>query len=83
MKEWNQWCIRTTKVQSSLKRMEGCPVVREQDTSIYDISLWQTGLMVEYCPTGDMLADFFTKPLQGKACIQKLSRYHYEHRSSQ
>jgi hypothetical protein len=24
-------------------------------------------LMVEYCPTGDMLADFFTKPLQGKA----------------
>jgi hypothetical protein len=24
-------------------------------------------LMVEYCPTGNMLADFFTKPLQGKA----------------
>jgi hypothetical protein len=24
-------------------------------------------LVVEYCPTGDMLADFFTKPLQGKA----------------
>jgi hypothetical protein len=22
---------------------------------------------VEYCPTGDMLADFFTKPLQGSA----------------
>ena len=21
---------------------------------------------VEYCPTGDMVADFFTKPLQGK-----------------
>jgi hypothetical protein len=22
---------------------------------------------VEYCPTGDMLADFFTKPLQGSS----------------
>ena len=21
---------------------------------------------IEYCPTGEMLADFFTKPLQGK-----------------
>jgi hypothetical protein len=24
-------------------------------------------LAIEYCPTGNMLADFFTKPLQGKA----------------
>lgn len=22
-------------------------------------------ITIEYCPTGDMLADFFTKPLQG------------------
>jgi hypothetical protein len=24
-------------------------------------------LRIEYCPTGDMIADFFTKPLQGSA----------------
>jgi hypothetical protein len=22
-------------------------------------------VIIEYCPTGDMIADFFTKPLQG------------------
>ena len=27
-------------------------------------------LHIEYCPTDNMVADFFTKPLQGKKCIQ-------------
>jgi len=27
----------------------------------------QGEVKVAYCPTGDMLADFFTKPLQGTA----------------
>ena len=27
-------------------------------------------LSLEYCPTGDMLADYFTKPLQGKQFYQ-------------
>ena len=27
-------------------------------------------LKIEYCPTDDMVADFFTKPLQGKKLIQ-------------
>jgi phenolic acid decarboxylase len=25
-------------------------------------------ISVEYCPTEEMVADFFTKPLQGKLC---------------
>ena len=29
------------------------------------------GIQIEYCPTGDMVADFFTKPLQG-SLFQKL-----------
>jgi len=45
---------------------------------------------IEYCPTGDMIADFFTKPLQGRQ-FYKLrdkvmnfdlnSKYHSNHRS--
>ena len=31
-------------------------------------------LKVEYCPTGEMLADFFTKPLQGKLFIKLQSQ---------
>ena len=27
-------------------------------------------LNIEYCPTGDMLAEYFTKPLQGKKFYQ-------------
>ena len=27
-------------------------------------------LKIEYCPTDDVIADFFTKPLQGKNFIQ-------------
>ena len=45
---------------------------------------------IEYCPTGKMLADFFTKPLQGKQFyklrdqvmnIDPDSKYHSDHRS--
>ena len=27
-------------------------------------------LEIEYCPTDDMVADYFTKPLQGKKFLQ-------------
>ena len=27
-------------------------------------------LSIEYCPTGEMIADFFTKPLQGKLFVK-------------
>ena len=30
---------------------------------------------IEYCPTGDMVADFFTKPLQGSQFIQTIHIY--------
>ena len=45
---------------------------------------------IEYCPTGDMIADFFTKPLQGRQFyklrdqvmnIDSNSKYHSSHRS--
>ena len=45
---------------------------------------------IEYCPTGEMLADFFIKPLQGKQFfklqdqvmnIDPDSKYHSDHRS--
>jgi hypothetical protein len=35
-------------------------------------------LRVKYCPMGDMMADFFTKPLQGSlfvSCIKSYSTY--------
>ena len=47
-------------------------------------------IRIEHCPTDKMLADFFTKPLQGKAFrehrdaimnIDKSSKYHSSHRS--
>lgn len=47
-------------------------------------------ISIEYCPTEDMLADFFTKPLQGKQFfklrdlimnIESSSPYHSSHRS--
>ena len=47
-------------------------------------------IQIEYCPTEDMIADFFTKPLQGKQfyklqdCVMNIdptSKYHSDHRS--
>ena len=47
-------------------------------------------IRIEYCPTEDMIADFFTKPLQGKQfyklrdCVMNVdpsSKYHSDHRS--
>jgi len=47
-------------------------------------------IRIEYCPTGEMVADFFTKPLQGKQFyklrdqvmnIDPDSKYHSDHRS--
>ena len=47
-------------------------------------------IRIEYCPTEDMIADFFTKPLQGKQFyklrdqvmnIDPSSKYHSDHRS--
>jgi len=47
---------------------------------------------VKYCPTGEMLADFFTKPVQGslfvkfhdlimKSVIDPDKKYYQDHRS--
>ena len=47
-------------------------------------------IRIDYCPTEDMIADFFTKPLQGKQfyklrdCVMNVdpsSKYHSDHRS--
>jgi len=47
-------------------------------------------IRIEYCPTGEMLADFFTKPLQGRQFyelrdqvmnIDPNSKYHSDRRS--
>lgn len=47
-------------------------------------------IRIEYCPTGEMVADFFTKPLQGKQFfklrdlvmnIDPNNKYHSNHRS--
>ena len=49
--------------------MDAPPVVSELATSTFAISSFLTvkngDIRIEYCPTGDMVADFFTKPLQG------------------
>jgi hypothetical protein len=49
--------------------MEKGQVARELATLIFDFFVTDRvaskEVSIEYCPTGDMTADFFTKPLQG------------------
>jgi hypothetical protein len=49
--------------------MEERPLANNLDISIFDIFLKdrikQDNILVRHCPTGAMLADFLTKPLQG------------------
>ena len=75
--------------------MEEVQVQREQDIWISDIffikdRVASNEIRIEYCPTEDMIADFFTKPLQGKQFyklrdqvmnIDPSSKYHSDHRS--
>ena len=58
---------KTTKLLFSWKRMAGDQAVSTPDTSTSTISSWPTSgeISVQYCPTADMILDFFTKPLQG------------------
>ena len=60
-----QLFTKTTKVLSFSRKMDGPPVANKPNTSTFAISLSLTTSKVERCLSIKMLADFFTKPLQG------------------
>jgi hypothetical protein len=55
------------KVQLKLRKMEKNHVETNQDTFTSDI-FYQENIEPMHCPTERMIADFFTKPLQGALC---------------
>jgi hypothetical protein len=69
MKSANQSSIRTTKVQFCLLKMAKHPagIVLVTSTSDFLVKdrVASCDVKIEYCPTEDMMVDFFTKPLQG------------------
>jgi hypothetical protein len=58
------FCIRTTtKAPSSLRRTVRHQAASRQDSMMDHMR--EKDVSIEYCPTGDMVLDYFTKPLQG------------------
>ena len=69
-----QFSIKTTRVQFCPKNIK-----KSSSNSTKHIAIWYyfitdrvkaDELNIEYCPTEDMVADYFTKPLQGEKFYQ-------------
>ena len=64
-------CTRTTGVQSYWRKMVRCLVASVPSTLPFAIYFFVTDrirageISPKWCPTGEMIADFLTKPLQG------------------
>jgi hypothetical protein len=64
------FCSKTTRVLFFWRRMERLQAASARSTSTFGTSLLPTELerkkvSVVWCPTGDMLGDYATKPIQG------------------
>ena len=67
-----KYCSTSGQSEYNLARKEWQDVKLKKDEASKHSLLFITDRMndgelkVEYCPSSDMIADFFTKPLQGK-----------------